>query len=34
LPYLVGDAMAIYWINRTSDTTGRTTGFSLMKIAR
>jgi hypothetical protein len=35
LPYLVGDAQAIYWINATSDpTSGFTTGFSVMKIAR
>jgi len=34
-PYLVGDAQAIYWINTTSDAgTGRTNGFSVMKIAR
>jgi hypothetical protein len=34
LPFLVGDAQAIYWINRTTDVGGRTTGFSMMKIAR
>jgi hypothetical protein len=34
LPYLVGDGQAIYWINRTTDSTGHTTGFSLMKVAR
>jgi hypothetical protein len=34
LPYLVGDAQAIYWIDRTTDTGGRTAGFSIMKIAR
>jgi hypothetical protein len=33
--YLVGDAQAIYWINVSSDpTTGVSTGFSLMKLAR
>jgi hypothetical protein len=35
LPYLVGDAQAIYWINTTTDpVTGFTTGFSLKKIPR
>ncbi len=34
-PYLVGDAQAIYWINVSSDpTSGRATGFSLVKLAR
>jgi len=35
LPYLAGDAQAIYWINRTVDPiTGSPTGYSVMKIAR
>jgi hypothetical protein len=35
LPYLVGDGEAIYWINTMIDpSSGRTTGFSVMKIAR
>jgi hypothetical protein len=35
LPYLVGDAQAIYWLNTTKDpTSGFATGFSLMKLAR
>jgi hypothetical protein len=35
LPYLTGDAQALYWINATSDPkTGFTTGFSVMKVAR
>ena len=35
LPYLVGDAQAIYWIDaRANPASGFTTGFSLKKIAR